>query len=88
MIRKKVTIEPYCWIGRNVTIVPGVTIGKASVIGAGSVVTKNIEPYSIVGGNPAKLIKKRNIDITEKLIAEKKCVSNRKININNQKIWK
>jgi len=88
MIRKKVVIEPYCWIGRNVMIMPGVTIGKASVIAAGSVVTKDIEPYSIVGGNPAKLIKKRDKKIADKLILEKKCVSNYKINKNNKKVWK
>lgn len=78
----------YCWIGRNVTIVPGVTIGKASVVGASSVVTRDIEPYSVVGGNPAKLIKKREQEEVDKLIAEKKCVSNPEVNIDNQKIWK
>lgn len=53
------TIEDDVWIGRNVVILPNVKIGKGSIIGAGAVVTKNIEPYSIVGGVPAKLIKKR-----------------------------
>ena len=47
------------WIGTRVIILPGVNVGKGSVIGAGSVVTKNIEPYSIVAGNPAKLIRRR-----------------------------
>lgn len=47
------------WIGRDVTILSGVTIGDGAVIGANSLVAKDIEPYSIVGGNPAKLIKKR-----------------------------
>lgn len=47
------------WIGANVIVLPGVCVGNHSVIAAGSVVTKDIEPYSIVGGNPAKLIKKR-----------------------------
>lgn len=57
------------WIGMNVTIFPGVTIGDGAVIGAYSVVTKNVEPYSIVGGNPAKIIKKRFSDeIINKLI--------------------
>jgi maltose O-acetyltransferase len=47
------------WIGANVIILPGVTIGDHSIIAAGSVVTKNIEAYSVTGGVPAKLIKKR-----------------------------
>ena len=38
---------------------PGHTIGQGSIVGAGAVVTKDVEPYSIVGGNPAKLIRKR-----------------------------
>ena len=47
------------WIGANVIILPGVVIGNHSILAAGSVVTKNIEEYSLVGGSPAKLIKKR-----------------------------
>jgi virginiamycin A acetyltransferase len=47
------------WIGQNTTILPGVHIGDGVIIGAGSVVGKNIEPYCIVAGNPAKVIKKR-----------------------------
>lgn len=54
-----VIIEDDVWIGNNVIILPGVRIGKGSIIGAGAVVTKNITPYSIVGGVPAKLIRKR-----------------------------
>lgn len=56
---KRVIICDDVWIGTRVIIMPGVKIGKGSIIGAGSVVTKNVEPYSIVGGVPAKLIKKR-----------------------------
>lgn len=47
------------WIGRNVTIMSGVTIGDGSVVATNSHVVKNVEAYSIVGGNPAKLIKYR-----------------------------
>jgi acetyltransferase-like isoleucine patch superfamily enzyme len=47
------------WIGHGVTILTGITIGDGSVISANSNVVKDVEPYSIVGGNPAKFIKKR-----------------------------
>ena len=56
---KKVIIESDVWIGARVIILPGVKIGKGCIIGAGAVVTKDIPPYSIVGGNPAKIIKGR-----------------------------
>lgn len=56
---KPVYIEDNVWIGRRVLIMPGVCIGTGSIIAAGAVVTKNVEPYSIVGGNPAKIIKYR-----------------------------
>lgn len=50
------------WIGNNVTIMQGITIGDGAIIGTNSLVTKNVEPYTIVGGNPAKLIRKRFSD--------------------------
>jgi len=56
---KEVIIEDDVWIGTRAIIMPGVRIGKGSIVGAGSVVTKNVEPYSIVGGVPAKELKKR-----------------------------
>ena len=55
----KVIIENDVWIGRNAIVMPGIKIGKGSIIGAGSVVTKDVEPMSVMGGVPAKLIKKR-----------------------------
>jgi len=54
---KAVTIGEGVWVGANVTILPGVTIGDASIVAAGSVVTKDVPPNSIVAGVPAKIIK-------------------------------
>lgn len=51
------------WIGFNTIILKGVTIGEGAVVAAGSVVTKDVEPYTIVGGNPAKIIKKIEYNI-------------------------
>nr|WP_319502288.1 acyltransferase [uncultured Draconibacterium sp.] len=56
---KKVIIEDDVWIGRNVVILPGLRIGQGSIVAANAVVNKNVEPYSVIGGVPAKLIKKR-----------------------------
>lgn len=52
------------WLGYDSTILPGVKIGDGAIIGAKSVVTKDVEPYTIVGGNPAKVIRKRFDDKT------------------------
>ena len=54
-----VTIGKNCWIAMNVLIMPGVTIGDGAIIGAGAVVVKDLEPYSVSVGNPAKTIKSR-----------------------------
>lgn len=60
----KVTIGHDVWIGHGAIILPGVTIGNGSIVGAGSVVTKNVEPYTIVVGNPAKPLRPRFDDPT------------------------
>lgn len=52
-------IDEDVWIGAAAIVMPGVRIGKGSIVGAGSIVTKDVAPYSVVGGNPAKLIKMR-----------------------------
>jgi acetyltransferase-like isoleucine patch superfamily enzyme len=71
----KVIIEDDVWIGYGSIVLSGVKIGRGSIVAAGSVVTKDIEPYSIVAGNPAKLIRKRftedEIHLHEKLINER-----------------
>lgn len=54
---KPVIIGDNCWLGTRVLIMPGVEIGKGCVIAAGAVVTKNMPPYSVVAGNPAKAVK-------------------------------
>jgi acetyltransferase-like isoleucine patch superfamily enzyme len=55
---KKIVVEQKCWIGFKSIIMKGVNLGEGSVVAAGSVVTKDSEPYSVIGGNPAMLIKK------------------------------
>jgi phosphonate metabolism protein (transferase hexapeptide repeat family) len=55
----RVTIGHDVWIGHGSTILPGVTVGDGAVIGAGAVVSKDVEPYTIVGGVPAKFIRER-----------------------------
>ena len=59
LITAPVTICDGVWIGARAIILPGVTIGEGAVVAAGAVVTKDVEPWTVVGGNPAKLIKKR-----------------------------
>jgi acetyltransferase-like isoleucine patch superfamily enzyme/glycosyltransferase involved in cell wall biosynthesis len=56
----EIFIEDDSWIGANAVIVAGVTVGRHSIVAAGSVVTKSVPPFSIVGGNPARLLKQYN----------------------------
>ncbi len=58
---KPIVLEENVWIGTGATILPGVTIGEGSIIAAGSVVTRDVPPMTVVGGVPARAIKKINL---------------------------
>ena len=58
---KAVTIEDDVWVGANAVILPGVTVGRHAVIAAGAVVTKDVPPFSIVGGVPARVLKELGV---------------------------
>ncbi|MCA0432258.1 MAG: hypothetical protein LCH46_03250 [Proteobacteria bacterium] len=69
-LRRRVVIGHDVWIGHGAIILPGIEIGHGAIVGAGSVVTKDVEPYAIVAGNPAKHIKWRFAkSIRERIIA-------------------
>ena len=63
MTEGEIIIGNDVWIGSNAVILPNCNIGDGAIIGAGAVVTSNIEPYTIVGGIPAKFIKKRELGL-------------------------
>lgn len=67
IIRGPIVLEPYVWIGGRVTILPGVRIGSGAVVGAGSVVTQDVDALAIVAGNPARVIRHRDADQFERL---------------------
>ncbi|MBW6518665.1 MAG: acyltransferase [ANME-2 cluster archaeon] len=67
VILKKIRICSHTWIGGFVKIVPGVTINEGAVVAMGSVVTKDVPKCAVVGGNPARILKYRNIEEYEKL---------------------
>lgn len=69
---KKVVIGKYVWIGARSTIMPGVTVGDGAVIAAGSVVTKDVPSCAVVGGNPAKILKYRNIEKYSELLSQER----------------
>lgn len=69
LLDEDIILEDDVWVGARVIILKGVTIHEGAIVGAGSVVTKDVPAYSIVGGNPAKVIKKR---FTEEQMVEHK----------------
>ncbi len=64
---KSVVIEDFVWIGGNCIVLPGVTIGEGAIIGAGAIVSKDIPPWTIAVGNPAKVINNRTLSENEKI---------------------
>ncbi|MFZ4767011.1 MAG: acyltransferase [Roseimicrobium sp.] len=54
-----IVVEDYCWIATNALILPGVRLGRGSVVGAGAVVSRDVPPYAVVVGNPARILTKR-----------------------------
>lgn len=62
IVAKPINIKDGVWIASNTVILPGVTLGEGSVVGAGAVVTKDVPPYAIVVGSPAKILKYRNVN--------------------------
>lgn len=74
----KIIVEDEVWIGNNVIVLSGVKLGKGSIIAAGSLVTKDVSPFSIVGGNPAKFIRWR---ISEELVGERLNINLEDINL-------
>lgn len=69
---RKVQIRDDVWIGQNCIVMEGISIGTGAIIGAGAVVTKNVEPFSIVGGVPAKFIRFRHSEEIRKALLDSK----------------
>ena len=61
LVTMPITIGDGVWIGARAIVLPGVTVGEGTVVGAGAVVTKDVAPWTVVGGNPAKVIGKREL---------------------------
>ena len=62
LVTAPITIGDGVWIGARAIILPGVTIGEGAVVAAGAVVTKDVEPWAVVAGNPAKVVKQRILE--------------------------
>lgn len=61
LVTKPVSVGAAVWVATNATVLPGITIGEGAVVGATASVYKDVEPWTVVGGNPAKVLKKRMI---------------------------
>lgn len=68
--KKDTVIENDVWIGYDALIMPGITIGNGAIVGSRAVVTKDVEPYAIVAGNPARVIRKRFDDDTISMLLQ------------------
>ena len=62
LVTKPINLGDSTWIAARAIVLPGVTIGEGAVVAAGAVVTKDVEPWTVVGGNPAKVLKKRCLE--------------------------
>ena len=62
LVIRPITIKDNVWVATGAIVLPGVTIGEGAVVAAGAVVTKDVEPWTVVGGNPAKFIKRRELE--------------------------
>jgi acetyltransferase-like isoleucine patch superfamily enzyme len=65
-----VVIEDFVWVGANVSVLPGVTIGEGAVVAMGAIVTRDVPPGAIVAGNPARIIGQRDMALFQRLKAE------------------
>lgn len=63
MFAKPIIIEDFAWVATNAILLPGVRIGKGAVVGAGAVVSRNVPDFSVVSGNPAKVVRLRSLDL-------------------------
>jgi maltose O-acetyltransferase len=68
--RGSITVGPDAWIGTGAVVLPGVTVGEGAVVGANSVVTRDVPPYTVVGGAPARFIKCVDVPWRPRLQAE------------------
>lgn len=71
-ILKPVTVEDHAWVGLGAMLCPGITVGEGAIVGMGAVVTKDVPPLAIVGGNPASVIRFRDEEEFNRLKAEEK----------------